>query len=56
MEFIACILISIVSSWAYTNLRINQYDKVITDHISNSSEITFEMVLKLLKKAGIIKE
>ena len=42
-------------SIGYTNFRINQYDKLICEHIKDTSQVTFDMLLELLKKVGIIK-
>lgn len=56
MEYIACILISIILSKLYTDLIIKKYDEVITEHIKNTSKVTFDAVLELLKKIGIIKQ
>ncbi len=55
MEFIVCICISMLFSIGYTNFRINQYDKLICEHIKDTSQVTFDMLLELLKKVGIIK-
>lgn len=56
MEYLACILASLFLSSIYTNIVINKYDKVITKHIKNTSEITFDSILELLKKLGVIKK
>lgn len=56
MEYVACILISVILSKLYIDLTIKRYDRVITEHIKNTSEVTFDTVLNLLKKIGIIKQ
>lgn len=56
MEYILCILTSVFLSTLYTNLTINKYDKIITEHVKNTSDVTFNAVLELLKKVGVIKE
>lgn len=56
MEYVGCILISVILSSIYTRLTIIKYDNLITEHIKNTGEVTFDAVLELLKKIGIIKE
>lgn len=56
MEYIMCILISFTLSGIYTRVIINKYDETITEHVKNTSEVTFDAVLELLKKVGIIRE
>lgn len=56
MEYVVCVLVSVVLSNLYTDLTIKKYDRAITEHIKNTSEVTFDAVLNLLKKLGIIKQ
>lgn len=56
MKYLAVILISVILSKLYTDLTVKKYDRVITEHIRNTSEVTFDIVLQLLKKVGVIKK
>ena len=56
MVYVACILLSVLLSKLYVDLAIKKYDETITKHIKDTSEVTFDMVMQLLKKVGIIKD
>lgn len=50
MNHLGCILISVLLSCLYTRYMVFKHNEIMVDHITKTSALTFEYVVKLLKK------